>query len=248
MYEPRKYRDLMEGSRFFSFNIIVEETDLWIGLGNSNLNDGEKEIIRKYIIQLRKELEEYIQCYPSFQESHSPVETLKSDPESILMMKKAAILAGTGPMATVAGFFAEKVLRYLDGIFPQDEIIVENGGDLYLKIENSMIINPFPAQNNLFSNLGLIVDAGERYLSICSSSGVFGHSFSYGKADLVTVISKDACLADAWATSLANKIKNVEDVEKVCQELPAGVMAVLGIKDDRMGYKGPYKFVRIGES
>lgn len=244
MYEPRKYRELMEGGRFFSHNVIVEETDLWIGLGKSRADSKKINELEKFIINLRKEIKDYILDFPSFYKSHKPLDIHPSDSESIRQMKKAAILANTGPMASVAGLFAWKVLTYLEQFYPDEEIIVENGGDIYIKVENNIVINPFPAQNKFFSGLGLNLDANENYLSICSSSGLFGHSFSYGKADLVTVISKNACLADAWATSIANKIKTVDDVDKVCRDLPAGILAVLAIKDDRMGYKGPFKFVR----
>jgi ApbE superfamily uncharacterized protein (UPF0280 family) len=243
-YEPRKYRELMGRGRFSSFTVVIEETDLWIGLGKSVLDFEKRNVLEKFIKSLRSELKEYSLAYPEFYKSHEPLQILEKDSENIILMKRAASEAGTGPMAAVAGFFAMKCLELLEDFFSDEEIIVENGGDLYFKLEKGIIINPFQVQNKNFTNLALEIDSPEKYLSVCSSSGVFGHSFSYGKADLVTVISKDACLADAWATSLANRIQVSEDIESICRELPRGITAVLAIKDEMLGYKGPYSFVR----
>jgi hypothetical protein len=85
-------------------------------------------------------------------------------------------------------------------------------------------------------------------LGVASSSGKFGHSFSYGKADLVTVISEDPCLADAFATAIANKIHSKEDAEKMVNEVPKGVIALFCVMDNRLYYKGPFEFVQNSNS
>lgn len=243
MYEPRKYRDLMADGRFRPSHVAVGETDLWIGLDRSVMAEETKNKLAGFIKSLRKEIKDYIFQFPLFYESHTPVPVLEDDPESIKLMKEAGILAGTGPMAAIAGLVAMRSLEYLESFYPKDEIIIENGGDIYLKIREEMVLNPLPVSNRHFKDLAIKIPAADPYLSVCSSSGQFGHSFSYGEADLVTAFSKDACIADTWATAIANKVRNKEDIERLCRDLPEGLKAILLIKDDRLGYRGPYKFV-----
>lgn len=245
MYEPRLYREQMGEGRFKSFRIVRGETDLWIGLNPDLPHEKLRMELTRFIIKQRKNLEDYIAVYPKFLHSHLPCDILEDDPELIRIMKSAGIASGTGPMASVAGTFAMITGKYLEKINPCREFIIENGGDIFMKIEKEIHISPFIRENEYFKNLTLIIDPGEPYLSVCSSSGTFGHSFSYGKADIVMVISPDAALADAWATSLANRIKAKEDVEKVAAHLPKNISAVLAVKDDTMGYSGKYSFLHI---
>ena len=242
MYEPRLYRNGMGKGRFRSFRIAIAETDLWIGMNPDLPGEKEKQKLKKYITDLRRQLEEYIALYPAFLESHIPLNVLHSDPEFIRKMKLAGIASSTGPMAAVAGAFAMLAGKFLEQIFPCREFIIENGGDIFMKIEEEIRIQPFIKGQEVFHGLALKITAEEKYLSVCSSSGTFGHSFSYGKADLVTVISQDAMLADAWATSLANQIHIKEDVQRVTEVLPENIQAVLAVKDNKMGYKGPFLF------
>ncbi|MBE0653473.1 MAG: UPF0280 family protein [Bacteroidales bacterium] len=245
MYEPRLYREQMEKGRFNSIRIAEGETDLWIGVNPGFPNEKVRLELNQFIIELRSVLEEYINSFPEFLHSHNPMDILDGDPELIRKMKTAGIASGTGPMASVAGTFAMFAGKYLQQIMPCHEFIVENGGDIFMKIEEEICISPFIQENELFKNMVLKITPGENYLSVCSSSGTFGHSFSYGKADLVTVISPDASLADAWATSLANRIQDKEDVGKVAAILPENIFAVLAVKDDKMAYRGRYSFLNI---
>jgi len=246
MYEPRTYRDKIIESRFRSFFIEVEESDLWIGLNGQGIDEEEHNKILNYVHFLRKTLKDYINDHPEFLISHAPLKVLKGDPDIVKLMKNAGIAAGTGPMAAVAGLVSMKTCLMIGELYPESEIIVENGGDVFMKIKDDLLVNVFPSENSYFKDLALRIPGKEyNYLSVCSSSGVFGHSFSYGKADLVSVFSGDACLSDAWATSLANRIITKDDLENLHHELPEGIIAILAVKDDKLFYRGPFEFAKI---
>ncbi len=244
MYEPRVYRYAMQNGRFHFFTLQLEETDLWIGTGRE-INHIAQECLREYIKSLREQLKSYISLHNDFAVSHQPLKINDKDPEIIKMMKSSAISAGTGPMASVAGMVAQNTGLKIGEMFPGMEIIVENGGDIYMNIQDNIMINLFPAKNLYFRDLSMIITPLHEHLSVCSSSGIFGHSYSYGKADLVSVFAEDTCLADAWATSLANKVQDEEDVEKIITKIPGDLIGVLAVKNKKTAYKGPYRFVKI---
>jgi hypothetical protein len=77
-------------------------------------------------------------------------------------------------------------------------------------------------------------------MGICTSSGMFGHSFSFGKADAAVVLSENTALADAAATRFCNEIKTKNDINKTIElsQSIAGLEGVLLIKDDVLGVLG----------
>jgi len=86
--------------------------------------------------------------------------------------------------------------------------------------------------------MAFVVPAGE--WGICTSSGTMGHSFSRGKADAVTVICASAPLADSWATAIANRVQNADDMEQEL-EIVSAIPEILGcaiIVDEQIGIRG----------
>ena len=59
-------------------------------------------------------------------------------------------------MAAVAGAIAERVGRALESL--SEEIIVENGGDLYLKIAAPATVSLFAGKSPLSHRVGLKID------------------------------------------------------------------------------------------
>ncbi len=118
------------------------------------------------------------------------------------------------------------------------EVLVENGGDLYVKNREDLVVVIHAGDVALSGKLGLVITPGE--WGICTSSGTHGHSFSKGKADAVTIVCRDTPLADAWATALANQVKGQEDIppllEKVA-EIPE-ILACVVIVGWRNGNPG----------
>lgn len=223
MYEPRTYRDRMVGKGFDSFTVCVEETDIWVGIDTesfSKLSLPElKEATKSYIKTLREELTNYIAKNSGFQTSMVPID---QDPESVGIVREmvtAAIIAGTGPMAAVAGAFSESIGRQILDQFPVREILVENGGDIWISAYRPVRLSVFAGDSPLSGKIGIVVQPEETPLGVCTSSGTVGHSISLGKADAVTIACKNTAEADTLATAYGNRIHTREDIDTVIEEI-----------------------------
>lgn len=236
MYQERTYRKIQNTKRFFYFRIIVEESDLWIGVTPSQYYDELPAIISDYLSILRREIESVIEKHPKFQNSHLPLGLMKSYGQIVERMTIASVHADIGPMAAVAGAVSELIGEKLQELLPNSEIIIENGGDIWARFHEPLTISIEAGDSPFSANTGFIL---EPYLSpcgVCSSSGKIGYSFSYGKADNVTIICKSASIADAWATALCNKIHSKNSLHSL-EELTSTAEEILGfiaIFDDSM--------------
>jgi len=238
MYQPRTYRHWVKGDDLASFSVVVKETDLYIRAA-SNLRRRAHRLALKH----REGLEKYIAHHPDFLTSLEPVEVEKDAPKIVRDMAAAARLCGVGPMAAVAGVIAEAVGRELLEFSP--EVIVENGGDIFLKTLRRRTIGIYAGGSPLTGKLGLQIEPEDTPLGICTSSGTVGHSLSFGRADAVVVLADSAALADAAATAIGNRVSDVTDIEKGIEFARSigRLKGVVIIKDDRLGVWGEVKLV-----
>jgi len=236
MYEPRTYRHWIKGGDLISFNVVVKETDLYIR-ASTNLKSKARKLVLKY----RDSLERYIERHPAFLTSLEPLPVNDNAPHIVKAMSEAASKAEVGPMASVAGAIAEFVGTELLAFTP--EIIVENGGDIYLKSLGKKIIGIYAGESPLSGKIELEIDGADTPLGICTSSGTVGHSLSYGKADAVIALSQSATLADAAATAIANLIKQPGDIPGGIERAKSieGVSGVIIIQGDKTGLWGKVK-------
>jgi ApbE superfamily uncharacterized protein (UPF0280 family) len=240
MYEPRAYRYWVKGKGLISFNIVVKETDLYIR-ASTNLRRKAYKLVLKY----RDILERYIERHPTFLTSLEPVSVGDDAPYIIKLMAEATTKVGIGPMASVAGAIAELVGNEL--LFFSPEIIVENGGDIYLKSLGQRLVGIYAGESPLTGKIGLKINGEDTPLGICTSSGTVGHSLSYGKADAVIALSKSAILADAAATAIGNLIIQSNDISNGVEFAKGieGLRGVIIIKDDNMGLWGEVKICQM---
>jgi len=209
-YQPRTYRHLIEDKDLLSFTVTIKETDLYIRAA-SNLQRKALRLVKKY----RGQLERYIEINPDFQTSLKPLPVPSRAPRIVLDMIEAGQKAGIGPMAAVAGAIAEYVGRELLEFTP--EIIVENGGDIFLKISHQRTIGIYAGDSPLTGKIGLEINPRETPLGVCTSSGTVGHSLSFGKADAVVITAATAALADAAATAIGNRVSRPEDIDSAIE-------------------------------
>jgi len=197
------------------------------------------DIVTAEIIRQRRILENYINLHPEFGHSFEPLEIRNDAPLIAQRMAKAARLVGVGPMAAVAGAIAQCAVE-ADLEAGAKEVIVDNGGDIYLRVADPIIIGLDSGGAELADHLAFSLKADDTPLAICSSSGRMGHSTSLGYCDLATVVSKDAALADAAATRAANLVKKVDDVDVALEQIAAleGVDGVIIVKEARVGLAG----------
>lgn len=153
-------------------------------------------------------------------------------------MISCGLRTGTGPMSSVAGLFAQVVGQKLIAQYDMNELMVENGGDLFVRNESSLLSVIHAGSSSLSDRMAFVLPEGD--WGICTSSGTMGHSFSQGKADALTVVANSAPLADAWATALANRVQCAEDLQCVLDEV-AGIPEIMGcavIVDEQIGIRG----------
>lgn len=236
MYQPRVYRLWTKDSDLVSFTATVKETDLYIR-ARRNL----KRKALKAILKCRGPIENYIVRNPLFLTAREPLPIAKDAPQVVKEMAWAAEKVGVGPMAAVAGVIAEYVGRELLAFSP--EVIVENGGDLFLKSSKMRLVGIYAGGSPFSGRVVLEIEPEETPLGVCTSSGTIGHSLSFGTADAVIVLSSAAALADAAATGIGNLIKDVADIAKgieLAQSIE-GLKGVVIIKGNKMGLWGQVK-------
>ncbi len=187
----------------------------------------------------RKDLERYLSLNPAFRAALVPVSVLPDAPGLALAMHRASLATGVGPMAAVAGAFAEAAGRAALAAGAR-ESIVENGGDIFMLLESPLVMGLYAGASPLSGKLAFRIEPGLAPLGVCSSSGTMGHSLSLGNCDLATVFSEDTALADAAATLAANLVSTEADIEPALERVGSipGILGVLIIKGDKLGMTG----------
>ncbi|MEW6376887.1 MAG: UPF0280 family protein [Thermodesulfobacteriota bacterium] len=233
LQDPRRYRRRVKSPDLVTFRVAVKETDLLVS-AETDLTQEALLSVCKY----RRQLEEYIERDPEFKWSLSPYPVDSYAPRIVKEMAAAAMRVGVGPMAAVAGAVAECVGKDLLRLSPQ--IVLENGGDIFLVTREKRRISIFTESRSLPSYIDILIRPEKTPLGICTSSGTEGPSLSFGCADAVIVISPSAILADAAATAAGNLVQSKKDVKKVLNFLQ-GISQVRGgvvLVDGKMGFWG----------
>ena len=241
MHEERFYREHMRAGGLVPFTVVVKETDLYI-LAGSDLTRLALEVV----INHRHRLESYIALHPDFLKSLVPVRLLPGAPEAAVRMAEAAKIAGVGPMAAVAGVFAELVGEALLKESPQ--VIVENGGDIFIKADAERIVELYAGDSPLSGKVGLRIRPEDTPVGVCTSSGKVGPSLSLGVAHAACVVARSAGLADAAASAVGNAVKREGDVDAALI-VSAGIPGVLGavvISGGVIGARGKIELVKVG--
>jgi ApbE superfamily uncharacterized protein (UPF0280 family) len=233
LYCKRTYRNRTVKNKFNKYNVSVEETDLFIS-SDINLEEYAYRSVHRY----RDYLENYIRIYPRFLKSLVPMEEDPFAPLIVRAMMAVSSRAGVGPMAAVAGAIADYVGNDLRQY--SRNVIIENGGDIFLDAQTDLHVGIFAGQSPFSEKVSLCVRKEEMPLGICTSSGTVGHSLSFGKADAVSVKATSAALGDAIATAIGNRVKESCDIIEALEEgmKIEGVLGILIIMKDHLGVLG----------
>ena len=232
-YEPRNYRTRMAREGLVGFRVVVRETDLLVLAARDFTPE-----VREVVVQERRQLEEYIDRHPEFLTALAPWPEDPYAPGVVREMIAAGARTGVGPMAAVAGALAERVGRRL--MAQSVEVIVENGGDIFMSLTGPATVALFAGKSPLSHRVGLKIDPAWGPLGVCTSSGTVGHSLSFGRADAACVLAPSAALADAAATALGNRVPDAGAIGAALDWV-AGVPEVWGavvIVGDKLGARG----------
>lgn len=210
-----------------SCQVVLEQSDLYI---TSALDLSAPALDRLQL--LRGRILAYSQFKPDFLTSLSPLPVDNQAPDIVQEMARAGELFQVGPMAAVAGAIAQDIADFLAARSP--EIIIENGGDIYLYSRRTRTIGLMPHPDRSMA-LGLVIPETGFPCAVCSSSATVGHSLSLGHGDLVTVKAQSGAVADAAATAFCNLIrdrKSLSGLSKTADKFLgthiSGVLAQMG--------------------
>lgn len=239
-YHPRTYRHRIHQGDLVSFEVAVAETDLLIR--------AQKDLRQKAfqaIWEARRDIEMQIQRDPRFLTAMEPYAVREEAPEIVRDMARAAEKAGVGPMAAVAGAVAERVGQRLLSL--SDEVMVENGGDVFLKITKPRTMGIFAGSSPLSSRIAIELHPDRTPIGVCTSSGTIGHSKSFGRADAVVVLSPWTALADAMATAVGNRVKSPQDINRALTFAMniQGVEGIVVIMGNQIGVQGEVELVAV---
>lgn len=239
----RTYRSLFRQDDLVHFQVVVRQTDLDVGVRRERFSPELASWVEKLLRDLREPFERYIKAHPDFLHSLAPCEPLPGAPPIAIDMAKAAHLAGVGPMAAVAGAFAQYIGQALAR--RSKDVIVENGGDIYIRSTRRRKIGIYAGNSPLSNRIALEIKPDETPLGICTSSGTVGPSLSLGRADAAVILSHSAILADAVATAAGNMVQDSGDIKHAAEFATAinGVIGAVIIKDDRLAACGKLKLV-----
>ncbi len=181
----------------------------------------------------RRTLEEYVQNHPEFLCSLQPI-PVHDEPLVVRLMEDTAEKANVGPMAAVAGILADLAIR--DMVVGGSEVaVVENGGEVSAMADRPIDVALSAGNSSLSRKLGFRLT--DFPVGIATSSGLFSHALSFGKAEAVTVFSESAGLADAAATAVGNVIKG-KDCHRTIERGVGKALSIHGVEGVFIIYKG----------
>jgi len=237
--------------KIYKHHFLEQESDVTI-ISESKIAIREA---KKSLVYNRKILEKYLKKNNKFLTSFLPIK-ITTEFEIINLMSTASVLCDVGPMAAVAGAFADIMLNRMKmeddpDYIPAKIALVENGGEIAVDSEKDMKIALFAGYNELNLNIGFLIEKKNSPLGIGTSSATIGHAISLGQADAVTIFARDATLADAAATRIANLVKGVDVEKSIKNALDAaedidGVFGAFISRENKVGQVGKLpKFFKI---
>ncbi len=238
----RAYRQNYAHHHERMFQVVVEQTDLCI-ICDQDLRDP----VFDHVHALRGRIMAYAQLHPAFLTALTPLPPAPDGSALIRTMLEAARAVQVGPMATVAGAIAQDVA---DTFGPEcGDILVENGGDIFIRSSSPRTIGLLPDPDNEMT-LGLSLEPRDFPCAVCASSASIGHSLSLGRGDLVVTRARSGPLADAAATRLCNELKTRKDLRKVLGLADGfrekGLLGVLAQCEGQIGIRGEMELVGLG--
>jgi len=239
-HEERTYRKRIRADGLVSYNVRIKETDLFVS-SDRDLHQETTDLVFDY----RYQIESYIKSHPEFLTTLQPYPEDPYAPAIVNDMIMSTRDIGVGPMASVAGAIAQYVGT--DLLESTAQVIVENGGDIFLKVNRQVTVSVFAGDSPLSDRIGLSIPTRVMPLGICSSSGKVGHSLSLGSVDVITILSTSAIRADGAATSIGNRIRTKTDLEKVAEWAAEmeGILGGIAIMGDRMITWGDVELVDL---
>jgi ApbE superfamily uncharacterized protein (UPF0280 family) len=240
LYQERTYRNLVDAGELSTFRVVVQETDLQVHADRKLVTE-----TRELVLEQRGYVEAYIKAHPEFLTTLAPWRQMGPAAKIVSDMVQAGTRTGVGPMAAIAGAISENVGRGL--LTYSDQIIVENGGDIFIKADRPVTIGIYAGSSPLSMQVGIQLKSENKPMAVCTSSGTLGHSLSLGRAHAVSVVADSCALADAAATSIGNLVQSEADISTgiAAGQTIAEIAGIVIIAGSKIGVWGDLEIVPI---
>ncbi len=201
IYERKNYRNRIQLDRTTSFTVEVRETNLLIQ-AHSDLTAKAKDSVFRY----RYQLEEYLRQHPAFREASAPIQIYASAPEIVRYTDMSSRSTGVSPMSCMSGAMADFVGRDLST--ESADVVVSSGGDAFVRASMAIEVYLYAQGSPLHDRLILVLPAFKRPFGI--STYVPGQG-----VHAVTVLSRSACWASAFARDIGSRLGKGESTSSV---------------------------------
>ncbi len=237
------YRNSITATDLVRSRVVVKETDVLV-LSECDIG----ALVRDIVLTQRDRLERFIAKNPAFRDSLAPMVVPDTAPAIVKCMARAGQAAGVGPMASVAGAVCGAIAGAVGD--RARELILENGGDLYVSSTRERIVGIFAGSDEGGGAIGLRLTPDRTPIGVCTSSGRIGHSLSFGDSSAVTVLARSCALADAAATAVGNRVRGSHGVQEglaAARDIP-GVLGVVVLRRGQLGAWGDVEIVALPET
>lgn len=182
---------------------------------------------REMNVQAAKVSFEYLERVARLKErlrqTYSDIPPDLADPMALEMIWSTLVVGDRDltPMAAVAGTIADAVADYLASR-GMTKVVVNNGGDIAVRLQGEEPVTVgirTDVQKEEFSHVITLDPAGNSWG--VATSGLGGRSFTRGIASATTVIARNASMADAAATTIANSsfVEDPEVIQRSAEEI-----------------------------
>ncbi|MFX0057739.1 MAG: UPF0280 family protein [Candidatus Hodarchaeota archaeon] len=223
--------------KLYRFHFKEKESDITIISESKNAISIAKNCFDIH----RQQLEAYVSTHKDFLTSFSPIK-VETELEIVKLMANNAFICDVGPMATVAGAFADLMIKKMKKENAK-VALVENGGEIAINSEEDIKVALYAGFNNLNLNIGFLIQKKDCPIGIATSSATIGHAVSLGQADAVTIFAENATLADGAATKIGNLVKGKDIDASIKKALDAideidGIRGALISRENKIGQAG----------
>jgi len=221
IYERKNYRNRIRLLQTVGFVVEVRETNLHIQ-AHVDLSAKAKDSVFRY----RYQIEEYLRQHPAFREASAPIQVYGSAPEIVRYTDFSSRSTGVAPMSCMSGAMADFVGRDMAADSP--DLVVSSGGDSFIRSSFPVDVYLYADGSPLHEKLVLSLPAFKRPFGI--STIVPGKG-----VHAVTVLSRSACWASAFAKDIAMRLTRGENPSSVFERVKnysgvGGVVVIAGEK------------------
>lgn len=219
IYERKDYHNRLPLAQSVTFEVEVRETHLHIQ-AHSDLTAKAKDSVFRY----RYQVEEYLRQHPAFRETESPIQIYASAPEIVKYCDLSSRVTNVAPMSCMSGAIADFVAR--DLAVDSANLVVSSGGDSSVRSSFPLDVHLYAGESPLHEKLILALPSFKRPFGIATY-------VPEKELNAVTVLSRSACWASAFAKDIGTRLANGEQLYVVLDRAAAysgvgGIVMIAG--------------------